>query len=181
MRGVVVAALAIALVPIVPLPLREVSRPPVPSFITSGRWRPLVGTNQTLVPVPIPAMGHTDGMRWAASTDLDFKIPGGYFLAPRNGNTGDPGRFGGRPSGIGDLLDGVATTGRMITLTDRQRRRAQDELRYWRAAILVLPVRQPNVEALRRTVDQIAGPAERMDDVWVWDVRPLTGRAEAEG
>lgn len=176
LRTVVVVALAIALVPILPLPLREVGRPPVPDFITSGQWRPFVGPEQTLVPVPIPAMGHTHGMRWAAATNLDFRIPGGYFLAPRNGNTGDPGRFGGRPSGLSAVLDRVSTTGRTVTLTDRQRRRALDELRHWRAAILVLPVRQDNVEALHRTVDQIVGPARRVDDVWVWDVRPLTGR-----
>ncbi|MEO3742893.1 hypothetical protein [Plantactinospora sp. B5E13] len=175
-RTVVVTALVVALLPILPLPLREVSRPPVPDFITSGQWRPYVGTDQTLVPVPIPAMGHTNGMRWAAYTNLDFKIPGGYFLAPRNGNTGDPGRFGGRPSGLSAMLDRVSTTGRPVTLTDRQRRRSLDELRQWRAAILVLPVRQANVEALRRTVDQLAGPAQRVDDVWVWDIRPLTSR-----
>ncbi|WP_234361758.1 hypothetical protein [Plantactinospora sp. BB1] len=176
LRTVVVAALAIALVPILPLPLREVSRPPVPHFITSGQWRPYVGADQTLVPVPIPAMGHTNGMRWAAAVNLDFKIPGGYFLAPRNGNTGDPGRFGGRPSGLSAVLDRVATSGQPATLTDRQRRRALDELRHWRAAILVLPVRQDNVEALRSTVEQLAGPARRTADVWVWDVRALTDR-----
>jgi len=175
-RTVVVTALVIALLPILPLPLREVGRPPVPDFITSGQWRPYVADDQTLVPVPIPDMGHTHGMRWAAYTNLDFRIPGGYFLAPRSGNSGDPGRFGGRPSGLSALLDRVSTTGRPITLTDRQRRRSLDELRQWRAAILVLPVQQDNVEALRRTVDQLAGPAQRVDDVWLWDVRPLTSR-----
>lgn len=177
LRTAVVTALVIALVPILPLPLREVRRPPVPEFITSGQWRPFVGADQTLVPVPIPAMGHTHGMRWAAATNLDFKMPGGYFLAPRNANTGDPGRFGGRPSGLGALLDGVANTGRAVTLTDRQRRRALDELRQWRAAILVLPVYQDNAEALRRTVDQLVGPSQRIEDVWVWDVRSLTARS----
>ncbi|MEQ4303224.1 hypothetical protein ABNF97_17850 [Plantactinospora sp. B6F1] len=176
LRAVVVAALAIALVPILPLPLREVSRPPVPHFITSGQWRPYVGPDQTLVPVPIPAMGHTNGMRWAAAVNLDFRMPGGYFLAPRNGNTGDPGRFGGRPSGLSAVLDRVATSGQPATLNDRQRRRALDELRHWRAAVLVLPVRQDNAEALRSTVDQFAGPARRTADVWLWDVRALTNR-----
>jgi hypothetical protein len=127
-----------------------------------------------LVPVPVPAMGHTNSMRWAASTNLDFKIPGGYFLAPRNGNTGDPGRFGGRPSGIGELLDEVAATGRTSPLTDRQRRRSLDELRHWQAAILVLPAGEEHVEPLRQTVEQIVGPGRRVDDVWLWDVRTLT-------
>ena len=171
---VVIAALALVLVPLLPMPLKVVCRPAVPTFITSGHWRPFVGPNQSLVPVPVPSMGHTNGMRWAASTDLDFKIPGGYFLAPRNGNTGDPGRFGGRPSGIGELLDHVSTTGRVVTLTDRERRRSMDELRHWQAAILVLPVRENNVEPLRQTVEQIVGPGRQVDDVWLWDVRTLT-------
>nr|WP_320064944.1 hypothetical protein [Micromonospora sp. RTGN7] len=173
-RRLGVGALALALLPIAPLPLKVTSRPPVPKFITADRWREYVGADQTLVPIPVPSMGSTHGMRWAASTNLDFKIPGGYFLAPRNGNTGDPGRFGGRPSGIGRLLEEVATTGRTPKLDDRQRRRSLDELRHWRAAVLVLPVGQHNAEPLRRTVEELVGPGRRELDVWVWDVRTLT-------
>ncbi|RAO10019.1 Guanine nucleotide-binding protein G(s) subunit alpha isoform XLas [Micromonospora noduli] len=171
------AGLAFALLPIAPMPLRMVSRPPVPDFITADRWRAYVGPDQTLVPIPVPSMGNTHGMRWAAATNLDFKIPGGYFLAPRNGNTGDAGRFGGRPSGVGQMLEEVATTGRTPKLDDRQRRRFADELRHWRAAILVLPVRQQNAEPLRRTVEELVGPGRQELDVWVWDVRTLTDRS----
>ncbi|EEP74153.1 hypothetical protein MCAG_04480 [Micromonospora sp. ATCC 39149] len=174
MRTLGVAALVMALLPIAPMPLKVTSRPPVPKFITADRWRGYVAPDQTLVPIPVPSMGNTHGMRWAAATNLDFKIPGGYFLAPRNGNTGDPGRFGGRPSGIGELLEEVASTGRTPKLDDRQRRRSLDELRHWRAAILVLPVGQHNAEPLRRTVEDLVGPARRELDVWVWDVRTLT-------
>ncbi|MEO3777301.1 hypothetical protein ABGB16_10705 [Micromonospora sp. B11E3] len=174
-RTLAVGALVAALLPIAPMPLNVTSRPPVPTFITADRWREYVGPDQTLVPIPVPSMGNTHGMRWAASTNLDFKIPGGYFLAPRNGNTGDPGRFGGRPSGLGKLLEEVSATGRTPQLDDRQRRRSLDELRHWRAAILVLPVRQHNAEPLRRTVEQLVGPGRRELDVWVWDVRTLSG------
>jgi hypothetical protein len=173
-RTLAVGALVAALLPIAPMPLKVTSRPPVPAFITTDRWREYVGPDQTLVPIPVPSMGNTHGMRWAAATNLDFKIPGGYFLAPRNGNTGDPGRFGGRPSGIGELLEEVSVTGRTLTLDDRQRRRSLDDLRHWRAAILVLPVSQHNAEPLRRTVEQLVGPGRRELDVWVWDVRTLT-------
>ncbi|MEU4381605.1 hypothetical protein [Micromonospora echinofusca] len=176
LRTLTVAGLVLALLPIAPMPLKVTSRPPVPDFITADRWRGYVGADQTLVPIPVPNMGHTHGMRWAASTNLDFKIPGGYFLAPRNGNTGDPGRFGGRPSGVGQLLEDVASTGRIPKLDDRQRRRSLDELRHWRAAILVLPVGQHHSEQLRRTVEQLVGPGRRELDVWVWDVRALTDR-----
>ncbi|WP_425413087.1 hypothetical protein [Micromonospora citrea] len=174
LRTLTTAGLVLALLPIAPMPLKVTSRPPVPDFITADRWRDYVGPDQTLVPIPVPNMGHTHGMRWAASTNLDFKIPGGYFLAPRNGNTGDPGRFGGRPSGVGQLLEEVASTGRTPKLDDRQRRRSLDDLRHWRAAILVLPVDQHHAEPLRRTVEQLAGPGRRELDVWVWDVRALT-------
>ncbi|MFG3704895.1 hypothetical protein ACGF7U_09225 [Micromonospora sp. NPDC047670] len=174
LRTLTAAGLVLALLPIAPMPLKVTSRPPVPDFITADRWRGYVGPDQTLVPIPVPNMGHTHGMRWAASTNLDFKIPGGYFLAPRNGNTGDPGRFGGRPSGVGQLLEEVASTGRTPKLDDRQRRRSLDELRHWRAAILVLPVDQHHAEPLRRTVEQLVGPGRRELDVWVWDVRTLT-------
>lgn len=174
LRTLTAAGLVLALLPIAPMPLKVTSRPPVPDFITADRWRGYVRPDQTLVPIPVPNMGHTHGMRWAASTNLDFKIPGGYFLAPRNGNTGDPGRFGGRPSGVGQLLEEVASTGRTPKLDDRQRRRSLDELRYWRAAILVLPVDQHHAEPLRRTVEQLVGPGRRELDVWVWDVRALT-------
>ncbi|MFG1913419.1 hypothetical protein [Micromonospora sp. NPDC048898] len=176
-RTLTAAGLAFALLPIAPMPLRMVSRPPVPDFITADRWRAYVGPDQTLVPIPVPSMGNTHGMRWAAATNLDFKIPGGYFLAPRNGNTGDAGRFGGRPSGVGQMLEEVATTGRTPKLDDRQRRRFTDELRHWRAAILVLPVRQQNAEPLRRTVEELVGPGRQELDVWVWDVRTLTDRS----
>ncbi|WP_089153830.1 hypothetical protein [Micromonospora sp. NBS 11-29] len=176
-RTLTAAGLVFALLPIAPMPLRVTDRPPVPEFITADRWRQYVGPEQTLVSVPVPAMGNTDPMRWAASTtDLAFKIPGGYFLAPRNGVTGDPGRFGGRPSGIGSALAEVASTGRTPKLDDRQRRRFLDELRHWNAAVVVLPLNEQNAEPLRRTVEQLVGPGRQELDVWLWDVRTLTGR-----
>ena len=105
-------------------------------------------------------MGNTHGMRWAAATNLDFKIPGGYFLAPRNGNTGDPGRFGGRPSGIGQLLDEVATTGRTTKLDERQRRpRAWTSCGTASAACWCCRCASSNAEPLRRTVEQLSGRA----------------------
>ena len=81
------------------------------------------------------------------------------------------------PAASGQLLEEVATTGRTPKLDDRQRRRFLDELRHWRAAILVLPVRQQNAEPLRRTVEQLVGPGRQELDVWVWDVRTLTDRS----
>ncbi|SCF30416.1 hypothetical protein GA0074695_5372 [Micromonospora viridifaciens] len=173
-RTLTAAGLVFALLPVAPMPLQVTDRPPVPEFITAGRWRQYVGPDQTLVSVPVPSMGNTNPMRWAASTNLDFRIPGGYFLAPRNGVTGDPGRFGGRPSGIGAVLAEVAATGRTPKLDDRQRRRFLDELRHWQAAIVVLPLDQPNAEPLRLTVEQLVGPARHELDVWFWDVRGLS-------
>ncbi|BCJ67194.1 glycosyl transferase [Polymorphospora rubra] len=171
-----VAALLIALVPLLPLPYREVGRPPVPSFITSGQWRPYVAPGQTLVPLPLPELGSPDGLRWAASQNLDFAIPRGYFLGPRNGVAGDPGGFGAPPTVTSNLLRRVAASGLPTPVGEETKRRIEDDLRYWNAAIVVLPVDQRRADALRTTMEDVLGPAERVDDVWLWDVRGLTTR-----
>jgi hypothetical protein len=180
-RRLWIAALLVALVPVAPLPLREAKRPDVPDFITSGDWRPYVSEGQTLVPVPLPELDHPDGLRWAAAQHLDFRLPRGYFLGPRNGKAGDAGQFGAPASLTVNLLRDVATTGVAPPLGNTDRRRVQDDLRFWRAAIVVLLVEHPQAAGLRRTLEDVLGPARRVDDVWLWDVRamnppPPTGR-----
>jgi hypothetical protein len=80
-----------------------------------------------------------------------------------------------------NLLRDVATTGVAPPLGNTDRRRVQDDLRFWRAAIVVLLVEHPQAAGLRRTLEDVLGPARRVDDVWLWDVRamnppPPTGR-----
>jgi hypothetical protein len=174
LRGMWVTGLAFALVPLAPLPLHVRARAEVPEFITSGEWRSFVQDGQTLVPVPVPTPSRTDGLRWAAAARLGFAIPGGYFLAPRGGRAGETGQFGGRRQGTVGLLDSVSSKGIVPELGDADVRRVYDDLREWQAAVMVLPAGQHNADALRRTLDKVVGPARRIDDAWVWDVRPIT-------
>ncbi|BCJ67193.1 hypothetical protein [Polymorphospora rubra] len=166
-------ALAMALVPLIPVALPARGRPAVPDFVTSGTWRSYVAEGQTVVPVPVTENGNADGLRWAAATRLDMSVPRGYFLGPSNGQDGDVAAFGAPPSQGAGLLARVAVSGVPADVDDRQRRLFIDDLRYWNAAIVVLPVRHLQAPALRRTVEDLLGPGQRVDDVWVWDVREI--------
>jgi hypothetical protein len=46
-----------------------------------------------------------------------------------------------------------------------------EDLAYWRAAVLVIPPGEPHEVALRRLLDRVVGPGERVGGVWLWDVR----------
>src|SRR5204863_1146258 len=76
------AGLAVALLPIVPLPIPAAPRDPVPHFFSDGTWRRYVHSGQTLVPVPPASDVLPEGQRWQAATNFGFAIPAGFFLGP---------------------------------------------------------------------------------------------------
>lgn len=78
-----------------------------------------------------------------------------------------------RPTAV--LLTQVATGERPapVTITPAERAQAELDVRHWRADAVALP-RHPRAEALRAVLDACFGPGRRVDDVWLWDVRPLT-------
>ncbi|WP_329108543.1 hypothetical protein OG792_07765 [Micromonospora sp. NBC_01699] len=163
------ALVAVAL-PVAPLPLRTVPAWPVPEFVATGEWRSWVPPGRTLVPVP-PTRGAeaTAGMYWSARTGLAFTAPGGYFIGPttpddRQARWGAP----DRPTAV--LLDGVAFTGQVPPIGDEQRRQAIEDLRHWRAAVVV----QGGLHRggpVKETVDLLLGPGQMISGAWVWDVR----------
>ena len=53
-----------------------------------------------------------------------------------------------------------------------QRRQAVEDLRYWNASVVVLGA-HPREAVLRELMTALLGPPRRVDDVWLWDVRPL--------
>jgi hypothetical protein len=164
---------AAVLVPIAPVPLRGFDPPAVPAFVADGTWRSYVPDGRTLVPVPLPQNDAMAGMRWAADAGLGFALPRGFFIGPDGG----PERRGvffapARPTAT--LLHTVATTGNVPTITDLDRRTALDDLRYWRAAVVVL-AKVPHEDALRSTLDALLGPGQEVDGTLVWDVRTMVG------
>ena len=128
-----------------------------------------------LVPVPTPSSFALDGMRWAAAAKLDFAIPRGYFLGPGETRQSAP-LYGAVPTWTSIILDEVATSGDPYTARPGDDRYFRADLRLWKAGVLVLDTKQPHADALRSTVEQFLGPAQRVDDVWLWDVRGLPVR-----
>ncbi|MBB4957277.1 glycosyltransferase family protein [Micromonospora polyrhachis] len=163
------AVLAV-LLPLVPTPIRTDPVWPVPEFVTSGQWRSYVPPGRSLVPVPPSGGGEaTAGMYWSARTRLAFTAPGGYFIGPTSPD--DPtGRWGpvDRPTAV--LLNEVARTGQIPPITDEHRRQAIEDLRHWRAAIVVQGGLHRGYP-VKETVDLLLGPGQEIAGAWVWDVR----------
>ncbi|MGN9809785.1 hypothetical protein ACTMSW_10530 [Micromonospora sp. BQ11] len=172
LRPVGYAVIALAVLPLLPRPLPAQPVDPPPRFITSGGWRPYVPDGRTLVPVPIPSNVHgLPTLRWSALTRQEFPVPGGYFIGP---NELGEGVFGApnRPTStlIYSTMDRNATP---MAITDENRRQAVEDLRFWKASVVVLGA-HPREVVLRELMTALLGaPPQRVDDVWLWDVRPL--------
>ncbi|WP_234590824.1 hypothetical protein [Micromonospora sp. MH99] len=164
------AAVTLALLPLFPRPLPAQQIDPPPHFITAGGWRPYVPQGRTLVPVPIPSNVHgLPTLRWSALTGQEFPVPGGYFIGP---NELGEGVFGAPNRPTSSLIYSTMDAGAVPVLTDENRRQAVEDLRFWRASVVVLGA-HPREAVLRELVTALIGPPQRVDDVWVWDVRAL--------
>ncbi|MDO3700453.1 hypothetical protein Q3W71_02020 [Micromonospora sp. C28SCA-DRY-2] len=169
-RPVGYAAIALAVLPLVPRPLPAQPVDPPPHFITAGGWRPYVPDGRTLVPVPIPSNVHgLPTLRWSALTQHAFPIPGGYFIGP---NELGEGVFGAPNRPTSSLIYSTMDKGAVPALTEENRRQAVEDLRFWNASVVVLGA-HPREAVLRELMTALLGPPQRVDDVWLWDVRPL--------
>lgn len=161
-------AVAAALIPIVPAPLKSVERAEVPAFIADGTWKSYLGKGETLVPVPLPDPGNAEALHWQTAAHLQFRIPGGYF----NGPYGEErvGIYGASPRYTSNLLRDVRYSGAVPEIGDNWRAQARKDFAYWKAGVLVLAP-QGYAEQLRETVDKLVGrPGKWVDGVWVWDL-----------
>ena len=167
-------AVTAALLPLTPTPIRTVPAWPVPAFVAEGGWRADLAPGRTLVPVPpVTNAGLSPAMLWSARTGLSFSAPGGYFIGPRTAD--DPtARWGAPDRPTAELLRRVAETGEAPVVTDEHRRQAVEDLRHWRAAIVVQGGLHHG-DPVRRTVDALLGPGREVAGAHVWDVRPLVG------
>ncbi|MGR6318057.1 hypothetical protein Q2K19_02575 [Micromonospora soli] len=167
-------AVAAALLPLVPTPIRTVPAMPVPAFVSGGGWRAYVPPGRTVVPVPpVTGAAVSPATFWSARTGLAFDAPGGYFIGPRA--AGDPTAHWGapdRPTAL--LLRRAAETGQVPPVGEAERRQAVEDLRHWRAAVLVQADSAPG-DPVRATVDALVGPGRDVAGAHVWDVRPLLG------
>ncbi|MET7360400.1 dolichyl-phosphate beta-glucosyltransferase [Streptomyces sp. NPDC005562] len=161
-------AVALALLPILPAPLKAVDRAEVPPFVAQGTWRSHVGEDETLVPVPVPDPANAEGLHWQTSAGLGFRIPGGYFNGPWGPDR--VGIYGPAPRNTANLLRQVHDSGRVPEITPAWRAAVREDLRFWKAGVLVLAPQQ-NASALRTTLSALLGrPGKWVDGVWIWDV-----------
>ncbi|WP_205862485.1 DUF2079 domain-containing protein [Planosporangium thailandense] len=174
----VAAALALGLLPILPMPLLTMDRSPVPHFISSGRWQDYVRPGQTLIPAPLPSDWLPDGQRWQtaalASDGTSFRIPCGFFLGP---DTDGRGRIGPQPLWMETTLSVAALTGdRPVAVTPVMQAEARAELRYWGGSVVVLPDGgygnrwSHRHDLLLKLLTELFGAPSRVDDVWLWRV-----------
>jgi hypothetical protein len=167
----------IALVPIIPKPMPGRKAPDVPPFITNGSWRSYVDANHTLVTVPLP--NNTLGLKamyWHALARQEFNMPRGYFLGPDEKGIGT---FGAPPRPTSELIYGIDNSGGKVpVITDQMKRDALEDLRYWKAAIVVLDQAEPHEQEKWETVTGLTGiTPTSVEGVWVWDVRSIIDEA----
>ncbi|WUC01827.1 glycosyl transferase [Nocardia sp. NBC_00565] len=164
------AVLALAVVPLAPTVLPVIERAPTPQFFADGTVRKYVsGGSVVLVPPPRPF--EAQALRWQADANFDFPLAGGYFVGPTGAKK--KGIYGPDFRPTTALLVGAQDSGVIPPIDDETRAQALDDLRFWEADVVVLPATK-NSDVLRTTVSQLLGVAPRqVDDVWLWDVRPL--------
>ncbi|MFF5217735.1 hypothetical protein [Micromonospora sp. NPDC000442] len=175
-RFAAVTGLAMALVPVLPTPLPTKQLEPVPEFVTSGAWRPYLAGGRSVVTLPLPDTEYAEPLRWSARTRQEMPIARGYFLGPDT----RPGRdrvalFSAPPRPTSNFFGTIRRTGEVPPISERTRREAVEDLRYWRAGVVILGPHE-HADALRTGMTELTGiEPGYAGGVWIWDVRPLTG------
>jgi hypothetical protein len=180
LRTLWLGTLAVAIVPVFPLPLPATSRPPVPAFFTRGAWQRYVGDGGTVVPVPLTRSPFdTAADDWQIATDMRFRIAGGYFVGPWKADKYGPdghGWFDAQPRPTDALLQKIEKAGVLPEITATDKADALADLRYWQAdAIVMDPTTVKHPDELRSAIDQLIGVTGTLTGgIWLWQVTPLT-------
>jgi hypothetical protein len=168
-----IAALAAALVPILPTPLTVEERAHVPAFLADGTWRRYVDDEHSLVTFPLPSIAFSEPERWVASIDLGVAIAHGYVLSPTS-RTDLTASYNPAERPTTTLVNTVPYTNTVPAITDQDRQAAVADLKYWHAAVVMVQPGQYEDE-LRQTAEQLLGPGQYLGGAWIWDVRGITG------
>ncbi|MGW0775967.1 dolichyl-phosphate beta-glucosyltransferase [Streptomyces sp. NPDC002835] len=168
LRGLGFAALAAALVPVLPTPYPVRERPEIPGFIAQGTYEKYLADGESLVTVPLPHPGSAEALHWQSATGLGFRVAGGYFNGPWGPDR--IGIYGATPRHTSNLLNDVRNSGQVPVIGPNWQAQARQDLEAWNAGVVVLAP-QYNDGPLYATVEKLLGrPGERVAGVWVWDV-----------
>ena len=175
-RVAMITAVAMALVPLAPTPLRSAPMEPVPEFVTSGQWRQYVDENHTMVTLPLPDSSYPDPLRWTAYTGQDLRIASAYALVP-NQNPLDPtdrtALFSPPWRPTSGLMASIRQGNPIPEITDTRREMTLADLRYWDAGVVVLTPQARDIEMLRAMTDLLGFEPTWTGGAWIWNVGPL--------
>ncbi|GAA4203897.1 hypothetical protein [Actinocatenispora rupis] len=165
-RPVRYGVLALALVPILPVPLPTQYRDPIPTFFTAGTWRAYVRPGHTMLPVPMLRSVDRRGQRWSSGTGDEIAMPGGAIMIPVDGGQAN---WGVPRSDLTRMLARVSTTGRKPPITAAARANSRRDLVAARTDVVVLDPHTGHTAAVRATIDAVLGhPGRYVGGVWVW-------------
>ncbi|GIJ51984.1 glycosyl transferase [Virgisporangium aliadipatigenens] len=172
-RPAVIALVVAALLPSGPTPLTVSGPhvPPTPAFFTSGNWRQHVPDNGVVMTLPPGWVSYLGAMQWQIDTRLDFDMVGGYYLAPTPGDPSKRANFGPAYPPTMRLLWYVGEGGGEVYVSDEHRRLARTDLKDYHVTTLILPAAHPRAAQVKSCATQLFGQPQRVDDVWLWDVR----------
>jgi hypothetical protein len=181
-RVAMITAVAMALVPLAPTPVRSAPMAPVPEFVTSGLWKQYADENHTVVALPLPNSDYPDPMRWTAYTGQDMRIAGAYALLP-NQNPLDPtdrtALFSPPWRPTSGLMASIRQGNPTPEITDTRREMTLADLRYWKAGVIVLQPQVRDVEMMRAMTDLLGFEPTWQGGVWTWNVRALVDNPRA--
>lgn len=171
LRAAIATTMALLLVPILPIPLPVRDRPPIPEFFSKGIYRQYVRPGRAVVAAPLPDAGDARPLDWQVATKGAFNLAEGYFVGPHGPDK--HGAHGADRRPTSKLIEHWMNTAGMPVVTDADRVQAREDLRYWRADVVVL---QPdrNKDKAFWVVEALLGEGQWVGGVWVWDVRSIT-------
>jgi hypothetical protein len=175
-RVAMITAVAMALVPLVPVQVATVPMKPVPTFVTSGEWRQYVDDDHTVVTLPLPDASYPDPLRCSAYTGQDMRIAGAYALLPTQ-NPLDPADHTAAFQPPWRPTSGLMTAIRQGTptpdVTPARREMTLADLRYWKAGVIVLTPQLRDSDMLRAMSGILGFEPTWTGGAWIWDVRHL--------
>ncbi|GGQ52921.1 glycosyl transferase [Couchioplanes caeruleus subsp. azureus] len=183
------AAFALALVPLLPVPLPTKERAVEPAFIADGIWRDYVGDNGVMTALPFATTDTQDGQRWQAYTMArrgpQFRMPGGYFLGP--GGPNGTGRMGAPARHTDWMFFQAGYYGTVAAIDDAARRQAREDFAFWGVEAVFLPEQITGSHttlfrsAVETTATDLLGQPERVGGVLLWRIRPGIDPVDRDG
>jgi hypothetical protein len=172
-RWGVVAAVAVALVPLLPRPTAITTAPPVPGFLASDAWRAYVDDAHTVLVVPPTSDTDATAMAWAAQARLGFRLADGYYLLPDRTESDGRTRWGPPLTPTESLFVTTSVGTGPVAVSASQRTAARRDLADRRIGLVLVPMSLPPGprERVRALAEQLFGPGTAVDGAWIWDVR----------